>query len=226
MSPRSGRHRRESKAPWFETTAPFFCLKAADSAYTGRVIPQSSLLCLLLLCLASCASKDPSTTPIEGTENSPDGPGYLVGIVEFVNPDQRFVLIKTQGAALVPSGASLTALDATGALSEIVVSPERKGAHLTADIKSGNPRAGNLVVYQPEKKGSGSPPTATRGPSSGPDVEWREGQPPPLDPAFAPSADPLSPTPDTIPLAPGESPIPLQPSPIDPISPLPAPPQP
>lgn len=186
------------------------------------MIPRPLFLCLLAFCLAHCASKDPSTTPIEGTENSPDGPGYLVGIVEFVNPDQRFVLIKTQGAALVPAGSSLTALDATGALSEIVVSPERKGTHLTADIKSGNPRAGNLVIYQPDKKAAGSLPAvnAAPGASSEPEVEWREGQPPPLDPALTPAPPPPAP------LAPGESPIPLQPSPLDPISPLPVPPQP
>ncbi len=177
---------------------------------------------LLCGCLLQCASqKDPSTTPIEGTENSPDGPGFLVGIVEFVNPDQRFVLIKTQGTANIPSGAKLTALDATGALSEVVVSPERKGSHLTADIQSGSPRAGNLVVYQPDKKSvpaTSSFPAMTASPphspaSSGPGVEWREGQPPPLEPP-----------PGLVPLAPGESPIPPQPTspiPLDPLAPLP-----
>ena len=195
----------------------FFAWSSAETLHTESVFHRPFCLGLILLCLSHCASKDPSTTPIEGTENSPDGPGYLVGIIEFVNPEQRFVLIKTQGAAIIPAGSKLTALDATGALSEIVVSPERKGAHLTADITTGQPRAGNLVVYQPNK--GAAPATATAAtstptpPTSSPDVEWREGQPPPLDPPAPPS------------LSPPSSPIPLQPVapiPLDPLSPEPA----
>ncbi len=182
-----------------------------------------SLLCVCL-CLAQCASKDPSTTPVKGTEDSADGPAFLVGIIEFVNPDQNFVLVKTQGAAQLPTGHTLTALDATGALSEIVVTPERKGSHLTADIKSGNPRAGNLVVYRPKLQENPAPvpPGATQlaplsglpdgsSSSSGPNEEWRDGQPPPLE----------QPAPAFPALPPGESPIPLQPTAPIPLDPLP-----
>ncbi len=195
----------------FDRGAFLFAWSAPECLHTDHVIQRLLCLCLLACLLPHCASKDPSTTPIKGTENSADGPGYLVGIIEFVNPDQRFVLVKTQGAATIPSGAKLTALDATGALSEIVVSPERKGSHLTADIVSGNPRAGNLVVYQPNKGAAPITTAPASAPaSSGPDVEWREGQPPPLETDSLPALPPL------------ESPIPPQPTnpiPLDPLSP-------
>lgn len=188
-----------------------FAWSRSESRHTNPVNSRSTCCCALALLLSSCVSKDPSTTPIEGTEHSPDGPSYLVGIVEFVNPDQRFVLVKTQGATAIPAGAKLTALDATGSLSEIVVSPERKGTHLTADIASGSPRAGNLVVYQPNK-GTAPAQRASAPAGSVPDVEWREGQPPPLEIDPPP---PLPPQDSPIPLQP-TSPIPLEPPPVSP----------
>jgi hypothetical protein len=179
---------------------------------------------LLLLC--QCASKDEALKPIEGSEESKEGATYLVGIIDFVNPEQRFVLFKVQPGISLPTGHTLTALDATGALSELVVTPERKDGHVSADIKSGSPRAGNLVVYYPARQANpaaalpatatpplpGAPPSPSSFPIPAPlgspaDVEWREGQPPPR------------PLPQPIPGA--DAPIPLSPIPEEPPSSLP-----
>lgn len=174
-----------------------------------------------LLTLVACATKDQALKPVEGSENSKDGPTYLVGIIELVNPEQQFVLIKAQPGITLPPGHALTALDATGTLSELVISAERKGSHVTADIKSGQPRVGNLVAYLPKDQANPSPTAAlssegsltdgaTPAPSpiplvplsgagapySGPPaVEWREGQPPPFQSSPGAATQPLAPIP-------------------------------
>jgi hypothetical protein len=136
----------------------------------------------------SCASKEQDLKPVEGSEESKDGPTYVVGIIEFVNPEQKFVLIKAQPGIAMPPGHRLIALDATGALSELIISKERKASHITADIHSGNPRVGNLVAYMP--KGQSDPASLTA-----------EGQPATTAPAAAP-ADSLTPPPSPTALVP------------------------
>ena len=123
---------------------------------------HSRLLLLLLSAglIAGCGSlgkKEPE--PVEGTKDSKDGPTFLVGLIALVNPDQKFVLIQVEGAPAMPVGHILEALDATGSLSELVITPERKGTYITADIKSGIPRIGNLVMYRPQKQAGATPPT-------------------------------------------------------------------
>jgi len=179
-----------------------------------------------LFTFSACATQDKALKAVEGSEDSKEGPTYLVGIVELVNPEQQFVLIKAQPGISLPPGHSLMALDATGALSELVISAERKANHVTADIKSGNPRVGNLVAYLPKNQTNPSPsaPLSPDGPSADgtapapsqaplvplsgagtpysgpPSVEWREGQPPPIQsPSGSPSQPfaPLAPLPET-----------------------------
>ena len=190
-----------------------------------------------LFLLSHCASQDKALKPVEGSEESKDGPTYLVGIIDFVNPEQKFVLFKAQPGISLPPGHTLTALDATGALSELVVTPERKDSHVSADIKSGQPRAGNLVVYYPSRQinapGSASVPASPSpenaagsvsfpmppGLSGQADVEWREGQPPPMLPSGS-----IPPQPKVNAVAPAaDAPIPLTPLPEEPSSALPPP---
>lgn len=175
---------------------------------TKSFLRLPALLCLAAL-LSQCATKDKAADSDDDKEKPKRDP-VAVGIVEFVNPEQKFVLIKMQSRMPMPPGQALTALDATGALSELAVSPERKGTHLTADIKSGLPRAGNLVIYRPDEAKPGdlvplSPmPQATHGDAQ---VEWRDGQPPPIvEPGVPPSMPPA-----------GDMPIiPLEPLPEEP----------
>jgi hypothetical protein len=161
--------------------------------------------------LTQCATKD-KASDLSTDEKAKKDP-VAVGIVEFVNPEQKFVLIKMQSREPMPPGQILTALDATGSLSELSVSPERKGTHLTADIKSGLPRAGNLVIYRP----SGATPTQLQPLSPAPvpaptgaEVEWRDGQPPPIQPTGGTG---LVPSNDALPI------IPLEPLPEEPQNP-------
>lgn len=177
----------------------------------------SSLRLLLLgltSLLFSCASKTEDSTK---KSDPPKKDPIAVGIIEFVNPDQKFVLIKMHSRLPMPIGQTLTALDATGTLTQLTISPERKGTHVTADIKSGNPRPGNLVIFQPDptttppiaapQVNSSLPTTTGIGP-----VEWRDGQPPPI---INPGASPLPPHLSTTPAVPPPI-IPLEPLPEEP----------
>lgn len=92
-----------------------------------------SLVCLLPSCKsAKEPKKDPKVT--------------LIGIVEMVNPEQNYVLIRCEQLLAIGPGTELTALDATGSISKLKLTPERKGRYLTADIVSGHPRVMNLVM--------------------------------------------------------------------------------
>ena len=172
-----------------------------------------ALICLVAL-LTQCATKDKETATSDKDEKAKRDP-VAVGIIEFVNPEQKFVLIKMQSHQPMPPGQVLTALDASGALSELAVSPERKGTHLTADIQSGMPRAGNLVIFRPGPESSGNLPPGDLVPLSpmplptpaDAQVEWRDGQPPPIN---APGASPAMPAATELPT------IPLEPLPEEP----------
>jgi hypothetical protein len=110
------------------------------------------LACALLSLLGACSALKKKDGLVEGSENSPEGPTYLIGLVELVNPEQRFVLIRTEGAVKVPPGDQIIAIDATGAQSKLKVTPEKKQNFLTADILEGNPKVGNLIVHRPAQQ--------------------------------------------------------------------------
>lgn len=178
---------------------------------------RSLLLCSIAL-LTACTSTSEDKDSKEESDSSKNNP-VAVGIIEFVNPEQKFVLIKMHTRQPMPIGQSLTALDATGALTKLTISPERKGTHVTADIKSGNPRPGNLVIFQPDATTPVSIPSPTVNPTlpsvtSPGAVEWRDGQPPPI---LTPNADSLPPLPSVNPSAPLPT-IPLEPLPEEPPS--------
>ena len=197
-----------------------FLVLLPDSFYLSLVIvPFLRLLALLCLSalLTQCANSSKKDEPDPKNEKDNTDP-VAVGIIEFVNPEQKFVLIKMQSRQPMPTGQVLTALDATGALSELTVSPERKGTHVTADIKSGTPRAGNLVIFKPTPNSTSNTPQPglapfaplpTASPGGG-QVEWRDGQPPPI---ATPETPPLTPPADTLPI------IPLGPLPEEPTTP-------
>lgn len=159
--------------------------------------------------LMSCGSlRKKGPEAVKGTENAPGGPTYLIGLVELVNPEQKFVLIRTETKVAIPAGHSLIAIDATGAQTKLKVSPETKQNFLTADIADGTPRVGNLVIYRPGQQGTAAGPQSAPGAAVAPPVE-------------APPADVASPSGLTggggaVPAGAGgpmPSPIPLQPLP-------------
>lgn len=139
------------------------------------------MLPLLAGLLVGCGSLDKEPEPVEGTKDSADGPTFLIGLIALVNPEQKFVLIQTEGAPTMPVGHTLNALDATGSTSELIITPEKKGTYITADIKSGNPRIGNLVMYRPQKQGTATPPTTPSPAQPTAPINPNNPAPPPLN---------------------------------------------
>lgn len=175
-----------------------------------------------LVLLASCSAlKDDGPELVKGTENSPEGPTYLIGLVALVNPEQHFVLIRTEGAVKVPPGDQIITIDATGAQSKLKVTPEKKQNFLTADIVEGQPRVGNLVIHRPGQQAAKPAPSQPPADESGT-------MPLPVAPAVSggsavPGSTPATPTLDAaLSPAPG-GPPPSPPLPADqPSGPLPA----
>lgn len=183
---------------------------------------MSRLLRALLaisLCLAvpSCAligkglSKLPWKKKKKDTEKKDDAI-KIIGVVELVNPDQHFVLIRTQGKLLLNPGLVIYAMDGTGGQSKLKVSPEKKQDFLIADIVDGSPRMGNVVLFKPDKSAV-PPPADPNQPVVGPGPP--PNQPPPPDlPVQPPPITPVNANEFT---RPGMNPTtPAQPSPIPP----------
>lgn len=140
----------------------------------------------------------------------------IIGVVELVNPDQHFVLIRTQGKLLLNPGLVIYAMDGAGGQSKLKVSPEKKQDFLIADIVDGSPRMGNVVLFKPDKSAV-PPPADPNQPVVGPGPP--PNQPPPPDlPVQPPPISPVNANeftrPGMNPAAPAQpSPIPQQPVP-------------
>jgi hypothetical protein len=99
---------------------------------------------LLLVCvqLAGCSllRRKPEEKP------GPVGQATLIGMIEMVNPEQNYVVIRCDTPPAIQPGTELIAVSSLGTRSRLVLSPERKGYYLTADIKEGSPSVANLVL--------------------------------------------------------------------------------
>ncbi len=111
---------------------------------------MKSLILLLIapLVLLSCASK-------KKIKSEPTGQSTLIGIIEMVNPEQNYVLIRCDQMPAINPGTELSALSSDGKKTKLILTPERKGHYLTADIKEGSPEVSNLVLLS---QGSLRPP--------------------------------------------------------------------
>lgn len=101
------------------------------------------VLLMSIILLIGCASRNRVAKA-----GGPAGQATLIGIIEMVNPEQNYVLIRCEPMPSLEPGAELIGLSATGARSKLILSPERKGHYLTADIKEGDPAVTNLVLVQ------------------------------------------------------------------------------
>jgi hypothetical protein len=104
--------------------------------------------------VVGCASKNEEKKP------EPTGQATLIGMIEMVNPEQNYVLIRCEPMPSLNAGAELIALSASGVRSKLVLSPERKGHYLTADIKEGHPEVTNLVLLQHTSAPASTTPAA------------------------------------------------------------------
>ncbi len=115
-------------------------LRAVKSAY-----PLVLALCLCLA-LPACSLLRRKRIP-PATDTGPRLPAP-VGEVDLINPDGRFVLIHLAAKGAVPPvGVVLRCIGPAGETARLLVTPERKDMHITADIKSGEPQLHNMVIY-------------------------------------------------------------------------------
>jgi hypothetical protein len=96
------------------------------------------LLITSLVCVGCVSKKKPAPEPTRKST--------LIGIIEMVNPEQNYVLIRCDQVPALSPGTELTALSADGRKAKLLLTPERKGHHLTADIKEGVPEVSHLVL--------------------------------------------------------------------------------
>ncbi len=152
------------------------------------------ILLLLLPAAASCSSLRFGKRTSRDTPPPAEPVEVYVGTIELVNPEQDFVLIRCEVVPALPDAAELTAVTADGSESRLVLAPERKGRHLTADIREGRPQV-NALVYHLRKPGSAPPASA------------KPAATPPLAPPSAPGGLPVLPALPSLPgLPPGYTP--------------------
>ena len=121
--------------------------------------PCLSLL-LLLVCvqLAGCSLLKKKREEKPG----PVGQATLIGMIEMVNPEQNYVVIRCDTPPAIQPGTELIALSSLGTRSRLVLSPERQGYYLTADIKEGSPSVASLVLLPQSAAAAAAPPAEPR----------------------------------------------------------------
>lgn len=155
----------------------------------------------LCLALSGCASRGKAAGKAKARSHAPAkvknkkgapaaevSQGEIIGVIEMVNPEQKYVLIRCDHLPTFPTGTELTSTDAMGTPSKLSVTPEHKGYYLTADIKSGSPQVANLVTHQKSPHASSAPKTTPAAPAA----PAPPASPPPI-PAPAPPSGPAKP---------------------------------
>ncbi|WP_113958640.1 hypothetical protein [Roseimicrobium gellanilyticum] len=87
----------------------------------------------------------------------------FVGVIESVNPEQQFVLVRMEQGFAIAAGTPLETRSANGLLSRLVAGPERKLNFLAADIVDGMPHAGDMVVLPAGSAPAGTAPDTPPG---------------------------------------------------------------
>ena len=78
----------------------------------------------------------------------------LVGRIALVPSEGDFVLIESYGTWRVPEGGLLSGIGNEGRTSNLVVTGEKLGQHVAADIRLGVAKVGDAVYYRPLGVGS------------------------------------------------------------------------
>jgi hypothetical protein len=97
--------------------------------------------------------------PVATDKNS----DVYLGIVESVNPEQKFVLLRTEIRVALAAGTKLETRSPHGTMASLVVTPERKMNFLSADITEGAPAAGDAVILPASAVAQAGAATATPG---------------------------------------------------------------
>lgn len=104
--------------------------------------------------------------PCGGCSSTPEPPedqsgrARMIGLIEMVRPNDRFVLIRSLAAVPEPAGTELHSYSRDGTeTGRLRLSAERRRSMLTADVLSGNPSDGDYAVI-PGEDGEGWMPEA------------------------------------------------------------------
>lgn len=133
----------------------------------------------------------------------------VIGTIELVNPEQKFVLIRAQGRYIIQPGTKLHALSESGLKSVLQISPESKQTFLSADILEGFPKQGQTVIvpYDPTAEATASSPApvatdVTSQTARGTHLWQPEVDPVPGVPPSARASSPDNPVPGSLPTSP------------------------
>jgi hypothetical protein len=97
---------------------------------------------VLPLVAASCGLFRRKPTP-----GPPPPDAVQIGTIDMVNPEGKFVLIHSPARTSPPANSVLEVRSAVGQSAKVQLTPERKGSYLTADIVSGTPAKGEVVIW-------------------------------------------------------------------------------
>lgn len=179
------------------------------------LLQKSILLTLGLATLActSCGSmsklmrKPKEEKPAEAAKEEPPKQDMAIGLVEVVNPEQQFVLVRTESRMTLTPGTKLVTQPQTGNKASLIVTPESKQNFISADIVEGFPKRGDVVILpvagQPPAVGAPGTASPAPGAHAGPEamvpgvMPGQTGHGTLQPPAFTPShtAQPTAPGP-------------------------------
>lgn len=105
---------------------------------------------------------------------APEARESLVGVIEMVNPEHKFVLIRSQARYNFLPGTQLVTYSPSGLKATLQITPERKSSFLAADIVDGYPQRGFPVfsIAGPEIAQPSSPPPAISPQPGGSPTLW------------------------------------------------------
>jgi len=122
------------------------------------IFPVARTLLAAFVCCAavSCAMPElpkwarrkpvPKAMPVHFPKaDAAGGKRKPIGTILLVNADAGFVLIETRGGALPEAGMALKCIRDGADSGVLIVSGERQGSHVIADITTGTPRKGDQV---------------------------------------------------------------------------------
>lgn len=132
----------------------------------GRALRTMLLLLTLPVLLGGCGSLPKWFTKKARHNKDAETNDVQVGIIEMVNPEQGFVLVKTSTEYNLQAGRKLETRPLAGIRSVLTVSPEQKLNFLTADITEGLPQKGEIVVLPPQVGSLMAPATTVPSPQS------------------------------------------------------------
>ena len=118
-----------------------------------RLIPFLTLAAMLSL-TTSCGimsrmvkSGSKSKKPATGVRQE-----TFIGVVDMVNPEQHFVLVRTVVNMALKTGTTLEARSPEGEKTVLNVTPEHKTNYISAHIVSGVPKRGDAVILLAQEK--------------------------------------------------------------------------